>query len=306
MTETVVMKNQEEELSLLHDAYTELLEGKELEEYLLDCQTYLLQSDVVGWKKRFGIQETEIVTPPPAPKRRKMCPNTVLWTPHPACVGCGSKEVVEDVREATVVCTMCGMIQSTLIGTLPVIMSADHLARASRHVVHRYSRIVYFRSFILSMVGMTDPQITPSILDSLRRTIVGSVSKESVIKALRQLGLLVKYRRHAVSLAAILDRDFKPVVVPGDVFIQLLRLFRRVEYYWENDGHKRRFRERRVFYSYPYVYYQLCYHIGRMDLTGTHHLLKSRKLLSRLHASYQHLADDAGLVCDTSVYRDAK
>ena len=289
-------------LSGLHDQYMETLDGEEMMSYLLDCQEFLKNGDVVGWKRVYG-QNQQVAVEPPKAKRRRMSPGAYIWTPHPPCIGCGSSEVVEDAQEATVVCTMCGIVQRTLIGTVPVLTSADRLAEVSPVVVHRYSRIIYFRSFLMGMMGMTEPEISAVNLDSLRRTIVGDASKKSVLVALKKLGWLVKYRRHAVSLAYTLNPSVSPLVIEGDVFIEMLRLFRRVEFFWETDGHKKSFVGRRVFYSYPYVYYQLCYHMNRMDLTGPHHLLCSAKLLKKLNDSYSILAKVANLRCDAETYR---
>jgi hypothetical protein len=286
------------ELSKRHAQHMEAMSDMEVLEYLLDCQGFIEARDLDGWTKKYNPIQKQPV------KRRRMSPGAYIWTPYPNCIGCGSGEIIEDVKEANVVCTMCGIIQSVLIGTQPVLINADRLAEVSPVVVHRYSRIVYFRSFMLSMVGMTEPEISVEVLDRLRLAIVGAVSKKSVLLGLKSIGLLTRYRRHAVSIAGTLDRTFKPLVIPGAVFLELLKLFRRVEYFWENDGHKKQFKGRSVFLSYPYVYYQLCVHMDQKQLTGKHHLLKSRPLLGKLHASYGALCIVAKLSCDLSIFND--
>ena len=293
-----------EELSRLHDLHIAGMGMEEMLSYLFECQEMLKIGDLESWKRKYAPGP-----PPPPPKRRRMSPSEVLWKPRDPCIDCGSSEIVEDAREGNVVCIMCGMIQSSLVGTSIAPMYAGHLARFSPIVVHRYSRIVYFRSFILSMLGATDPEISDDHLESLRRTIVGGASKKNVHCALKTLGLLTKYRRHIPSLAWRLSIEatpsgpFSPLVLKPSVFFELLRLFRRVEYYWDIGGHKKAFKKRCVFYSYPYVFYQLCHHMGVPELSGPHHLLKSRKLLQRLHASFGPLAASAGLNCDVSVFR---
>lgn len=82
----------------------------------------------------------------------------------------------------------------------------------------------------------------------------------------------------------------------------MLRLFRVVEFNWKFDV-KKKMKGRRVFFSYPYVYYQICVHMGLRELTGTHHLLKDRSLMYKQHCAYRTLARRAKLSCDFKTYR---
>lgn len=277
----------------------ETMEPEEYMNHLLECQELLRTGDLAGWKRKYQ-PDNEPKTPM---KKRRMSPNAVIWQPHPPCMNCGDPNVVEDVKEAHVVCIMCGLIQFSLIGTMAVSTNVSNLQEASPAVVHRYSKIVYFRSFILSMVGATEPQINQKTLERLRRMIDGDATKTKVHKALKQMNLLTKYRRHIPSLTKTLNPSYSLISMPDNIFIELLRLFRRVEFYWEADGFKSKFKNRHVFISYPYIFYQLCFHLNCVHLSGPHHLLKSPKLLHRLHVHYGPLAKKANLKCDLNVYR---
>jgi hypothetical protein len=273
--------------------------------YLLSCQTFLKENDRSGWISHWA---PDLITDPvePAKKRLRMSPGSLIWSARAPCVRCKSKEIVEDVKEGSVVCTACGMIQDFQLLTSEngAHTSVDRKNAMDRFVVHRYSRVVYFRSFLQSMQGLTDPQYTPSDLLVLRQALGGLsvISPDDVQRALRVTNL-TKFRRHKERLAEILsDGAYKAPVIPADVFYKLLKLFRRVEYYWEG-GMKTVLKERRVFLSYPYVFYQLCFHLGLPSLSGSHHLLKSKPRLQLLHKVYGRLCKKASLKCDLDAFR---
>lgn len=279
---------------MLHQEKMENLETEALMDYLLSCQDYLKENDLLGWKKTFA-PDTVVLMKEPPKKRQRMSPNALRWQPLPNCKECQSPDVIEDVAEGSVVCTACGIIQSMqLLGTDPAFMSVDMLKNAYRHVVHRYSRVVYFRSLLLGLQGKTVPSISIEELASLRRTIVGegsAIHPSVVWTALKKLGLGTKYRRHLEALAVKLSGGlYSPVEIEVDQFFELLTLFRRVECEWDH-GVKQTIPTRRVFLSYPYIYYQLCHHIGSPHLTGSHHLLKSVKLLNVLHKVYKPMSE---------------
>lgn len=299
-----------EELTSLHQKMEQDLIVKygptsdKVTEYLMNCMDYLMTGDLIGWKKRFAPEKQES-SDAPSVKRRRGSPSYVWPTSLPACQGCKSQEVIEDVMGGSVVCTVCGMIQGPLLSTDAAHTSVERLQRIDRHVIHRYSRVVYFRSFLWSIQGFTRPVISSEDVARLRRLTNGSrTTPEDVVVALKKLKLATKYRRHKYSLAVLLSGNmYKPIQIEASDFFEMLRLFRRVEYHWEWSGGKKVVMKRRVFLSYPYVYYQLCYHMGVMHLTGKHHLLLSRVLLSRQHSIYKVVAEAGGLQCDVSVFR---
>jgi Zn-finger protein len=296
-------------LGSLHSAYLAKLDGEALLDYLLSCQEYLKEEDVNGWMKRFAPESsTESKEQEKPAKRRRMSPDCVqTYTPFPPCKRCQkSEDIIDDIREGRVVCTACGLVQiRQSLGTGVVNMSNEQLTSGNNKKVHLYSRVVYFRSFVTGLMGNTRPNISPKDLESLRATCAGQgpIDELVVVAALKKLGLSVKYRRHKYSLASMLNKDFKAVNIPGAVFFELLRLFRVIECHWMH-GMKRKLRERRVFFSYPYVFYQLCYHLGCMQYTGPHHLLHDRVRLEKLHYAYGCIAKKAKIKFNVTVYRE--
>jgi len=289
-------------LEALHEKHLQSLTGVEQLEYLLNCQEYLKEEDVIGWKKSFAPEKQP---EEPKKKRRRMSPDAVIWQPYPVCASCGSKDVIEDILEGSVVCTACGLIQvNQLIGMAAANMSYEQLKNGNRKTVHHYSRIVYFRSFLLALQGKTAPVVSHQELESLRVTLSGAscINEVQIVAALRKLKLAGRLRRHKFTLAKMINPDFKNIHIPAVDFFELLRLFRRVEYHY-NWGTKKKLGKRRVFYSYPYVFYQLCFHMNKMEYTGTHHLLQDHTLLAKLHYAYAFTAFKAKLECDVKVYR---
>ena len=318
-------------LSCLHEQYAANLTGDTLLEYLLDATPYLSTDDLAGWILQFrktnsstSSNSNSIPTPSttlthtisptqpgaspngePRKKRRKMSPNTVVWTPLAACKECHSDEVIEDSTAGCVVCTMCGLVQSPLLQNGIGNMDLNN-PRCTPHKVHHYSRIVYFRSFLMSIQAETAPQIPPLVLEALRLEAGGSaenITKASLLKAMRRRNLCNNYRRHTLSLLHTLTKKAAPETIKLEHahFTQLLRHFRAIESAWDQNVTNKR--GRKVFLSYSYVFYQLCYHLDIMQYTGKHHLLKSRVLLARIHDLYHPLASFAGYKADIKVFR---
>jgi hypothetical protein len=291
----------------LHTRYLESLSGVEQLEYLLSCQDYLKEGDVIGWKKRFAPEqstETNLQQQPVA-KRRRMSPDACLWTPFPPCQKCGSRDIVEDMKEGRVVCTVCGLVQIFQnLGMSDANISYEQLKFGERKMVHLYSRTVYFRSWLLGLQGKTKPSITTKELGDLRAICDGEnwIDETVVARGLKKLKLAPKFRRHRYSIACMLNPKYVPVSLEAPVFFEFLRLFRVVECHWQH-GMKRKIRERVVFLSYPYVFYQLCVHLDMMQLTGVHHLLHNKDALNKLHYAYGCIAKKASFKFDVNVYR---
>jgi hypothetical protein len=294
-----------ETLDQLHEDHLKKLHGEEQMDYLLSCQDYLKEEDVTGWKLQFAPELlTAKISPEPLQKKRRMSPDAVVWAPHPPCTRCKSLEILEDTWGGSVVCTACGLVQiSKLLGMDAANMSYEQLKNGNRKIVHRYSRVAYFRSFLLGLQGKTYPSISEEELSSLRAICVGeNVDDETVKFALKKLKLATRFRRHRYTLAAMLNKAYKPVNIDGPTFIMFIRLFRMIECQWQH-GLKRKLGERRVFFSYPYVFYQLCHHMNLMHLSGPHHLLHDQTLLNKLHYAYGCCAKKAGLAFVLDAYR---
>lgn len=288
-------------LAELHSRHVASLPFDDQIEYLLAVQEYIKSDDVEGWKRKFA-PEKEVVK---EVKKRRMGPNLSLFMKNPACISCHSEEVIDDVKQGNVVCTECGLIQCVLLSNDSSVLTHDELKTRQRDYVHRYSRVVYFRSFLMSLIGETNPVIDDTTL-GLLRLFVGpppEVTPERVAVALKKMRLSTKYRRHKEYLASLLSGGvYKPLVIEMDVFKRLLHLFRWVEFYYvpikrvSDPG-------RRVFFSYPYVYYQLCFHLGLSHLTGPRHLLHCKKRQQMQHKTYGRVAKKCDLKCNLEAFR---
>jgi len=294
-------------LDQLHSQYLTTLTGEEVVDYLLSCQDYLKEDDVAGWKMQFAPGQSAESSEPlqPPSKRRRMSPDACVWAANPPCRSCKSRDVVDDMKEGSVVCTACGLVQvHQNLGISDANMSFEQLKSGSRKKVHLYSRVVYFRSFLLGLQGKTRPMMSTEELGVLRVTCAGEsrIDEAVVSKALKRHKLAAKFRRHRFSIACMLNPNYTPISLGGPLFFEFLRLFRVVECFWQH-GMKSKLNERRVFFSYPYVFYQLCIQLNVMHLTGAHHLLHNRESLNKLHYAYGCIAKKAGLKFDVEVYR---
>ena len=148
------------------------------------------------------------------------------------------------------------------------------------------------------MTGMTSPTVTEKELNILREKTKKPISPTTIQQALKETNML-RLRRHKVRLAEIVsDGQFQAQTFEHKHFIQLLRLFRVVEYHY-NDNIRAQFGKRKVFFNYHYLFYQLCFHIGCMQYTGPHHLLKGKHLLANQNRVYEIICKDTQMKCDT-------
>jgi hypothetical protein len=100
-----------------------------------------------------------------------------------------------------------------------------------------------------------------------------------------------------------LNSSYEPVVMDAATFFLLLKLFRVVECHWLH-GYRRKLGERKVFFSYPYIFYQLCVHLDLLHLSGEHHLVRNRAALDKLHYAYGCIAKTAGFKFNVEVHRE--
>ena len=292
----------------LHNAYLTSLPDSEKMEYLLNSVTFLSDQDVAGWKKRFQpgvsteINSTDAMKERPKKKRRRMAPSVVLLTPYPACLECKSEEIIEDHEQGCVVCFSCGLLLvSQILGMSSSNMTYDQLKNGPCTKIHYYSRVVYFRSILMGMQASTSPQISKEELQDLRAACGGrrSPDVDVVVRVIRKLGLASRFHRHRYTITKMLYPEYKPLYISGVHFFDILKYFTRIEFHYIHM--KDKMGTRRSFFSYPYIFYQICYHMDVMQYTGPHHLLKDNKLLMKLHTSYKPIADAAGMKSDINV-----
>lgn len=291
-------------LETLHNAYLTKLPDSEKMDYLLTSVTFLSEGDVNGWKQKFQVDvSTETSsTEPKKKKRRRMSPDAIEWKALDPCKECGSNEVIEDIVQGRTVCTSCGMIQvSQILGNDSSNMTYEQLKNGPSKKVHYYSRVVYFRSILMGMQALTNPQISEEELHALRVACDGSknIDVNTVSKAMRMTKLSSKFRRHRFTITYLLNRDYKPIVIKGRHFLEMLKYFTRIEfnYMYMKDC----MGDRRSFFSYTYIFYQICYHMDLMHYTGPQHLLNDPRLLKKLHLAYKPIAIASQMDHDVSM-----
>lgn len=271
----------EETLTKLHEQKCqEMVALNQLYDYLMDSMQYLKTIDLEGWKTRFLPEP-----PPTANKRLKMSPNTVFVTPLPPCIECLEDNVIEDVVQGQMVCVSCGLIQSRVVSMeAHAHCSMDALKNRSRVYIHRYSRLSYFWTVLRLIQGETSPVITDVILSRLRAGIDGVPTGDKVKLCLRQMGLAKKYRRHRWSLARLLGGEAE-YAWPSDVVLTMLKMFRKVEYYW--NFYKKTVHTRMSFFSYPSLVYNFLCDMGLHPEQSL--LLKSLELRRKQQELYVKL-----------------
>jgi len=139
---------------------------------------------------------------------------------------------------------------------------------------------------------------------NLRAGIAGEkeITPKTMLK-LMSLHKMMRLRRHAVSLATIYSKlKYKPVVIPYNIFVQLQKLFLRVEIHW-NKVRRSGAPQRKTFLSYSYMYFQLCHHLGHGHLAGEQFLLKSKERLQLLHKLYGRISKKCNLKADLKVFQ---
>lgn len=263
-------------------------------DYLLNSQSYLKTGDLSGWKNHF---QPQVVVKQPV-KRLRQCPSTAPVIPLPKCSGCQTMNVIDDVPQGQHVCTNCGLIQQQVVFTADSAHSSmSRLMNTARVSIHRYSRVVHFKTTIRLMQGDSRPQIPPETLSRMRAELDGNArpTVENVNVILRKLGLARKYRRHRFTLTVLLGAPDIPLI-DAQVILTMLKMFRRLEYFWDYH-HKTIAPGRKVFFSYRFIFYQFAHHLGHPELTGKHHLLKNNKLSRRLIEAYRRSCQYTGFTC---------
>lgn len=293
LTQSGPMEDTGSTLMSLHEEMCTTMEGEDLMTYLLSSVSYLKNMDLDGWRREF--KPTPLVIKPV--KRRRIGPNTVLSGPERKCLGCpAERSMIDDVQQGCVVCTACGLIQDICaLDTGSAHMSMNTLMTATRHVVHRYSRVVYFRGLVMSFQGETNPMIPKQVLDDMRLTFDGKNCTPTLVRQLIKMNKWpARYLYHVEYLTSWASRGkYKPPYFDQDILMKMYGVFRRLEFAWDKNVKKRTTRS--VFPGYKFIFYQLCHHFGHPEWTGKKHLLKSPLLLQRLCVLYEELSNLCGL-----------
>lgn len=283
-----------ETLTTLSDAFMQKMDLTQLSNYLMDAAQFLKTDDLQGWKTKFTPLP---VTPLPVTKKLRQSPRTAAVVPEKACAGCHSLEVIDDVKNGQIVCTSCGLIQSLVAFKGDTAhCSYNRMKSLSAVYIHRYSRVVNFLTIIRFMAGDSHPVVDADTKCLLRAELDGKkVNSYEVRKALCRLGLSRRYRRHTMSFVREWnEKRFSDI--PGQLIMTMVKMFRVIEFHFDKKKY-RLWPNRKTFFSYKFILYQLLNQLDRPDLTGPHHLLKSKKLLHVQLDVYNNLCEYTGLTC---------
>lgn len=198
-------------------------------------------------------------------------------------IGCGSTEIIEDASVGSVVCIQCGMIQCTSVFEGAGIDAYFH-GGVSRTVVHRYSRIVYLRAILLSLLGETRVDLDLGEWIILRQyfqreeNLTHNKDASSVKRAIRSLKLPYRLMRHAYTIAWQLWKI--PLPVPsGQEIRDVFRLFRVFESAWDRAPLAGSIRKgRKKFPAYAVVWKHCCRQLEYDWLEDLLPPLRSKKL----------------------------
>lgn len=284
----------EETLEKLSNQLMESMTSTDVCNYLLDAVPYMKTGDLIGWKRKFLPEEIPEPVSKPT-KRLRQSPLTAPVMPMEKCKSCKSEDVIDDVRQGQIVCLSCGLIQLQGVFTADTAhCSYDRMQSMSIAYIHRYSRVLNFVNVIRMGEGDSRPEITQDTLSLLQAELGGqNVNDAAVRKALRSLGLSRRYRRHSMYFVWKFGGD-TPKKIPGLLVKELAKLFLRIEFFFDKRRHLI-WPKRKTFFSYKFILYQLLHQVGRPDLTGPQHLLKSTKLLNVQRDAYEVICKYTGL-----------
>ena len=277
---------EETTLTQLHEKMCKSMGSTELLDYLMDSMEFLKTIDLTGWERRFMPVDT---VPTPKVKRQRRSPNAACLIPMDRCVECGSDDVLDDITQGQWVCVSCGLIQQLGVCTGDIAhCSYDMIMNRYRVVIHRYSRIVHFKAVIFQSTGDTNPVIEKETLSLLRADIDGKdLNVEQMFVTLRRTTMSRRYRKHAHQLVAMLGGP-KPKSIPSDIVRKMLVMFLAIEYHFKIKRHLI-CPNRKVFFSYKFLMYQILHELDATRYTGPHHLLKSRVLLDVQRKMYEKI-----------------
>jgi hypothetical protein len=267
----------------LHDQYMEGMTETSLLTYLLNSSLFLRNANLMGWLERFRPSLIPAPPKPPTPKRKRGVPDAMLYRPAPLCEECKG-ETWEDVMGGCVVCMECGLIQPFAVHVPDAHINTSGTIEwhTTRRVVHRYSRLVYFRSLLMGLQGETTPTLTDQELSQIKSTCSELTSNRSnknatskdVRIAIRANELPRRHMRHAVQIAFFVSRkESVSLDLTGEQQRKFMRLFRALECVWDHDP---RVRCGRVYFmSYSFLITQMCKLFGVTSHSPS--LIKNKK-----------------------------
>ena len=152
--------------------------------------------------------------------------------------------------------------------------------------IHRYKRIVHFKDYMRSLHGEIPCTLLPEDEEKIKMALgTGAITPTTVLAALKKTKLNHKHRKHKEFLAWMLSgREWKSTTILHADYTKMCKLFRAIERLWDKPSFKRNKGRRKVFMSYPYVFWRLAQLVGQEEAYCKDvKLLKSKVLLQKQH-----------------------
>lgn len=207
-----------------------------------------------------------------------------IGIPAPRCKSCMTEnEIVEDVQEGHVVCTRCGMIQSSVVMETALTNAQFHTG-LSRDVVHHYSRWIYLRSIIQATLGETTIELCDGHLQLLKEFAANvEPSVEAVKEAIRVHKLPYSMMRHATTIASQLwPGKIRDVASVGQSeMARICRRFRQYEMVWDSQRSAEAKQGRKFFMNYRLLWAEMTREMHLDHLSTMFQPLKNGKLQVR-------------------------
>lgn len=266
------------ELDRLHSSKTEELKNcqDDLIDYLLSSVSFLESGDLTGWKKAHQTQDQEVlttveVTPADGPN------SSTHYHDINVCPMCGADSCVEDVVNDIVVCRECCVVVETcILRTDPGHTSIERLKNIHKVKKHLYKRLCHFKEYVQLLMGNYKCNMTDQEEKDLLAILDGNVTPNTVVAGLKKLNLNKKYRKHKECIARKLGGYQLFKMNNPMIWREMIRRFIRVEHVWKYHG-KEIAPKRKIFLSYPFVFWQLCHQLGYPEWTQDVVLLKNKK-----------------------------
>jgi hypothetical protein len=136
------------------------------------------------------------------------------------------------------------------------------------------------KDYLNTLCGLTHNVLSASQMSTLSAVLDGAdCTPQSVLRALRRLGIQKRHRKRVFTLARVLG-GYEPVVIcPGD-YQQIYKMFLRIELAW-NHHHREIAPGRRVFFNYGFVFQQIAKSIGKSHYARDVTPMKNTRLRRR-------------------------
>lgn len=260
-----------------------------------DIHTFLLQS-VPYLKSYYGIDEGIASNRQQLTSQFQLafgCPHDAKQQPDdrnkgiriavtPVCK-CGSTNAIE-LSSCGQVCTKCGLTESE---NGHIKDGKDGLTHVQRLNLpphpYTYKPLSHFSDLLQSVQGFNTRRIAPDVVPRMQQLLKQyRIPEQSITPAMCRLLLQEmresKYYEDIYFLCRILNKTYKPIVIPKERVTILKSCFREV---FSRFARCARIVEprRKNFLSYPYLAFKLCELLGWSDYSHCFTLLKSRAKL---------------------------